>query len=60
MRKLALGTVPEWVPKKVALGTFRNRKQDRKHIYVQEKNKLARLGNVPNAETKKKITRVEK
>ena len=53
---LALGTVPEWVPKKqekVALGTVRNRKQDREEPQVTNKNNLARLGTVPNAEAKK-------
>ncbi len=38
---------------KVALGTVRNRKQDREEPQVINKNNLARLGTVLNAEAKK-------
>ena len=33
------------------MGTFPNRKQDRKLKQVENKNNLDRLGSVPNAET---------
>ncbi len=38
---------------RVALGTVRNRKQDREELQVKDKNNLDRLGTVPNAEVKK-------
>ena len=38
------------------MGTFPNRKQDRKLKQVENKNNLDRLGSVPNAETKQKLT----
>ena len=39
----------------VALGTVRNRKQDRVEPQVTKNNNLARLGTVPNAEKSRVI-----
>ena len=47
------GLPPTWKQdREVALGTVRNRKQDREEPQVTNKNNLARLGTVPNAETR--------
>ena len=56
--KVALGSVSNRKQgRKVALGTVRNRKQDREEIQVTNKNNLARLGTVPNAEKEEKNER---